>query len=127
MVKFKHWKHLEVCCNNVVHLWGFFLTQGYSAKYWHSANDRESEGFLYIMHICTVHCAFWSHLDQGFGGRQTEHCCPGLHGGSHKKTIKGPQMEERLRTVLIIISMRALTLVNGVISPALVRITMFVK
>ena len=74
-----------------------------------------------------MHCAFWSNLCQGFGGRQTEHCCPGLHGGVQQKTTKGPQMEERMRTVLLFISLTTLTLASGGMAPALVRITMFVK
>ena len=41
-------KYLEFCSNIVVHLWGYFVTQGYNDAYWHSANDKESEGFLYM-------------------------------------------------------------------------------
>ena len=74
-----------------------------------------------------MHCAFWSHLDQGFGGRQTEHCCPGLHGGAQQKAAKGLQMEERLRTVLVLVSMKAAWLASGGMATALVRFTMFVK
>ena len=73
-------------------------------------------------------CIFLSHLDQGFGDKQTEHCCPGLHGGPQQKTsMKGNQVEERLRTVLVFISMTALSLASGQMTPALMRITMFVK
>ena len=75
-----------------------------------------------------VACIFLSHLDQGFGDKQTEHCCPGLHGGPQQKTsMKGNQVEERLRTVLVLISMMALSLARGLMTPALMRVTMFVK
>ena len=70
---------------------------------------------------------FWSHLDQGFGGRQTEHCCPGLLGGSQQKTVKGNQMEERIRTVPLFISMMAPWLASGMIASALSQSSMFVK
>ena len=85
---------------------------------------------MIISHLLVMHsafCTFLSNLDQGFGGRQTEHCCPGLRGGAQEKTSKGIQMEERLRTVLMLFSMRALTLASGMITPALLHITMFVK
>ena len=73
-------------------------------------------------------CIFLSHLDQGFGDKQMEHCCPGLHGGPQQKTsMKGNQVEERLRTVLVLISMMALSLARGLMTPALMRVTMFVK
>ena len=68
-----------------------------------------------------------ANLDQGFGGRQTDRCCPGLHGGPQTQTLKGIQMEERLRTVLVLFSMKTLTLASGMITPALLHITMFVK
>merc|ERR1712004_810458 len=68
----------------------------------------------------------YSHT-MGFGGRQTEHCCPGLHGGSHTKTSKGNQMEERLRTVLLFVSLTTLWLASGMMPPALRQSTMFVK
>ena len=74
-----------------------------------------------------VHCTFWSHLDQGFGDRQTERCCLGLLGGLHQKTIKGNLIMERLRTVLMFISMKALSLASGGMPPALLQFTMFVK
>ena len=74
-----------------------------------------------------MHRTFWSHLDQGFGDRQTERCCPGLHGGPHQKTSKGNLIMERLRTVLMFISMKALSLASGGMPPALMRFTMFVK
>ena len=75
-----------------------------------------------------VTCIFLSHLDQGFGDKQMEHCCPGLHGGPQQKTsMKGNQVEERLRTVLVFISMTALSLASGQMTPALRRITMFMK
>ena len=56
-----------------------------------------------------------------------EHCCPGLHFGSFIKTSKEIHKEERLRTVLVLNSMMALTLASGGITPALMRFTMFVK
>ena len=68
-----------------------------------------------------------AHLVQGFGGKQMARHCPGLLGGPHHKACKGIHKEERLRTVLLFISMMALTLVSGLISPAMVNITMFVK
>ena len=74
-----------------------------------------------------MHCTLLSNLDQGFGGRQTDRCCPGLHGGTHQKTSKGPQKEERLRTVLLLISVMALSLASGLMSPALMCISMFVR
>ena len=75
-----------------------------------------------------VTCIFSSHLDQGFGDKQTEHCCPGLHGGPQQKTsMRGNQVEERPRTVLVFISMTALSLASGQMTPALNRIIMFVK
>ena len=73
-------------------------------------------------------CIFLSNFDQGFGDKQTEHCCPGLHGGPQQKTsMKGNQVEERLRTVLVLISTMALSLARGLTTPALMRVTMFVK
>ena len=73
-------------------------------------------------------CIFLSHVDQGFGDKQTEHCCPGLHGGPQQKTsMKGNQVEERPRTVLVLISMMAISLASGLMTPALNRIIMFVK
>ena len=73
-------------------------------------------------------CIFLSHLDQGFGDKQMEHCYPGLHGGPQQKTsMKGNQVEESLKTVLVFISMTALSLDSGQMTPALMRITMFVK
>ena len=74
-----------------------------------------------------MHCALLSNLDQGFGRRQTDRCYPGLHGGTLQKTTKGPQKEERLRTVLLLVSMRAITLASGMIGPALMLFTIFVK
>ena len=57
-----------------------------------------------------------------------EHCCPGLHGGPQQKTsMKGNPVEGRLRTVLVFISMMALSLASGQMTPALNRIIMFVK
>merc|ERR1719153_12122 len=67
----------------------------------------------------------YSHT-MGFGGRQTEHWCPGLLGGPQKKTAQGIQMEERLKTVLLFISLTTLTLASGLISTALLHLTMFV-
>merc|ERR1711936_356523 len=61
-----------------------------------------------------------------FGGRQTEHCCPGLLGGTYQKTVQGNQMEERPRTVVLFISMITLGLVSGGMAPARMRISMFV-
>merc|ERR1712156_1318946 len=57
-----------------------------------------------------------------FGGRQTEHCCPGLLGGAQRT-----QMEERLKTVLVLISWKATRLAGGGIGTALMKLTMFVK
>ena len=75
-----------------------------------------------------VHCTIWSNLYQGFGGRQTEHCCPGLRGGSQENTSEVTQMEERLRTVLALVSLTALRLASGMMPPALpLQGTMFVK
>ena len=74
-----------------------------------------------------MHCPFLSHLDQGFGGRQTERCCLGLLGGPLQKTSKGNLIMERLRTVPMFISMKALSLASGGMPPALLRFTMFVK
>ena len=75
---------------------------------------------LLVMHTLLI-------LSQGFGGKQTEHCCPGFQCGSHGRTVKGIQMEERLRTVVLLISVRVLTLASGVMRLAPVQITMFVK
>merc|ERR1712126_641149 len=71
--------------------------------------------------------ALTTRSQKGFGGKQTEHCCPGLHGGSQEKTRKGIQVEERLRTVLVFILMTALSLASGLMTTALLHITMFVK
>merc|ERR1712156_1375906 len=64
---------------------------------------------------------------KGFGGRQTEHCCPGLLGGAQEKTAQGNQLEEIMRTVLLLVSLAAMRLASGGISPALLRFTMVVK
>ena len=73
-------------------------------------------------------CIFLAHLDQGFGDKEMEHCCPGLHGGPQQKiSMKGNQVEETLKTVLGFISMTALSLASGQMTPALMRVTMFVK
>ena len=75
-----------------------------------------------------MHCTLLSNLDQGFGDKQTEHCCPGLHGGPQQKTsMKGNQVEERLRTVLVFISMKAPRLASGSMSPALLHFSTYVK
>ena len=104
------------------------ISQGYNVQYWHSANDKESEGSLYMIIFCDAHCAVWSNLDQGFGDKQMEHCCPGLHGGPQQKTsMKGNQVEERLRIVLVFIWMTALSLASWQMTTALNRIIMFVK
>jgi len=72
--------------------------------------------------------ALTTRSQKGFGDKQTEHCCPGLHGGPQQKTsMKGNQVEERPRTVLVLISMMALSLARGLMTPALMRVTMFVK
>ena len=93
-----------------------------------TAPTTRSQKVPYTRFTFFVTCIFLSHLDQGFGDKQMEHCCPGLHGGPQQKTsMKGNQVEERLRTVLVLISMMALSLARGLMTPALMRVTMFVK
>ena len=46
---------------------------------------------------------------------------------SHREWKMGPQKEERLRTVLLLVSMRANSLASGMIGPALMLFTIFVK
>ena len=47
--------------------------------------------------------------------------------GRKKRQRKGPQLEERMRTVLLLVSLAAMRLASGGISPALLRFTMVVK
>ena len=57
-------KYLEFCSNIVVHLWGYFVTQGYNDAYWHSANDKESEGYVFM--IIILFSSFWNgHFNAG--------------------------------------------------------------
>ena len=82
---------------------------------------------MIIVHTLCCIAHFDQILIRGLAAGRRNTVVPGLLGGTQQNTSKGNQMEERMRAVLLLLSMRTLTLANGVMSPALERITMFVK